>query len=127
MKKTIKVKTDFYFFMKEVEIEADVVDGFAVHPSTVGNGWTVTHVKSGLACGHPMDTKKKAVEQSKNMRKLCVDETRLADMEIWQAIEMFPSLYDQLQELIDARKDPEHRAEAMKRLQNTITLLGGKP
>lgn len=127
MKKTIKVKVDRWFKMGEREVEADVVDGFGIHPSVVGEGWTVTHVKSGLSCGSGERTRKKAEEARKMLRKLCVDDVRMADMDTWQAIEMFPKLYDQLQELTGGFREPGSRAEAMKRLQHTITLLGGKP
>lgn len=106
-----------------IKIEADVEDGFAIHPSVGDDMWSVTHVKSGMGCSVSKETEWEAEKYREELRKIQVDGMRLADMDAKQAIETFPLIYDQLQELRGNPIDLEHRARAIKKLERHVALM----
>lgn len=97
-KKTITIRYDpktVHDDVFEDKIEADVKDGFAIHPSvTLSDIWTITHVKSGLACSS-CETKQEALAKRKMFARLTVAGVRFADMEACEALAIFPVLAKQ--------------------------------
>lgn len=80
---------------RKIKIDAIAIDsGFAIHESINGESWTVTHIKSGFACGS-VDTIQKAQNKLKLLKKLSVNDVLFADMEICEALALWPVLYQQ--------------------------------
>lgn len=79
----------------ESEVEADVKDGFAIHPHNVNpDRWTVTHVKSGIGC-KSYDTLNAARKARKTLSKIAVAGVRFADMEACEALALYPLLVEE--------------------------------
>lgn len=108
-----------------IKIQADVEDGFAIHPSVGTYMWSVTHVKSGMGCSVTKEDEFDAHQYREELRKIEVDGVRLADMDAKQAIESFPLIYDQLQKLRGNPLDLDKRARAIKKLERHAALMEG--
>lgn len=109
MKRTITVKCDpkIVFGAIDREVEAEIKDGFAIHPTLGSDGqWTVTHVKSGLACGHY--TSKTVAERRRGLFcQLAVAGVRLADMETCEALSLHPLLVEEFGKIFNRQFDED--------------------
>lgn len=101
-KKTITIRYDpkkVHDGVFEDEIEADVKDGFAIHPHlTYEDYWTVTHVKSGLGCQSYL-SKAKAQQGRKIFAQIEIAGVHLADMSACEALAVYPLLLEQFRQL----------------------------
>jgi hypothetical protein len=103
---TITVRIDGFFYPDDAEILADVEGGYGIHPSISDEDlWTVTHIKTGLACGTNAKSYERAVQVRSILMQMDFGGVPFADLPLCEAATIAPSVAMRLGDAIGV--DPE--------------------